>query len=298
MEFADHILVPVDFSPGSAAALRRAFELAGSEGLAIRVVHVLPHPSEQERGDWDDSLWADLRADARKRLEALRDGHAGQEHLVAAKFREGDPVEVICEAASSGTTRYIAMGSHGRSGPKRTLLGSVSDRVLRRAPVPVLVTRDHGGEPSAPVRSVLFATDFSPNAVASEASVARLAQHQGEGVEILHVVPDPTIVFSAYVSPDALRFENDLFEVAKARLDETRARFENMGVPSTRTTIAVGDPAHEIVARAAEREGALVALGSRGHSVRANAWRGGVCQRVLEDCNRDVFVIGPKSHAA
>jgi nucleotide-binding universal stress UspA family protein len=148
----DKILVPVDYSPPSADALRHAIELAGyaADGSSIDVLHVAPRPAEylpmdrwifgedREPGDVDDAV----RKAAREALDDFLDdvaptGHDGIHPLV----RLGIPSEVIKKVAGEEGYDLIVMGTHGRHGVDRVLMGSTAERVLRGAPCPVVTVR-------------------------------------------------------------------------------------------------------------------------------------------------------------
>jgi len=134
------ILLATDLSGASDAASIQALDLAGSLGAQLVVVSVIDPSTDPVTG---------LRATRIDRLRAARMDAAqalvarGRHDGVRVTFLvwEGDPGEAIVEAAASEQVDLIVVGSHGRGGVGRLLLGSVSDFVVRRAPCPVLVVR-------------------------------------------------------------------------------------------------------------------------------------------------------------
>lgn len=131
------ILVPTDFSAAAAIALGHARLLARPVGAEIVLVHV-------EEGPWSDPPG---RPSAGVRREVARAIAGEVERLRAAALRcrgllaRGEPVAEILRAAARERAGLIVLGSHGQGGKSGLLLGHVADRVVRRAAVPVLVTR-------------------------------------------------------------------------------------------------------------------------------------------------------------
>ena len=135
-----NVVVPVDFSDESLAAVDTALELVESP-TRVHVIHVLPHLAPTEPGViWDtidDASRQDHAEDAlRDRLSVEK--YSGIDVVVAI----GNPGEEITDFASSINADLIVMPSHGRTGIKRLLIGSVAERVIRLAHCPVLVLRE------------------------------------------------------------------------------------------------------------------------------------------------------------
>jgi len=137
-----HVVVPVDFSDESFAAINTALDLVKTPD-SVHVVHVLPELSATEPGVvWetvDDSSRMDHAEDAlRARLKSESDKYDQIDVAVAI----GDPGHEIAEFASNVDAEVIVLPCHGRTGLKRLLVGSVAERVVRLAHCPVLVLKD------------------------------------------------------------------------------------------------------------------------------------------------------------
>ena len=133
------ILVPVDFSRTSADVLAFAKGYAADAGAQIVLLHVV----EPLHVDWKmdtTELQRERQVHSARLLGELvvREFGAGK---VAAEIRTGAPVEAITSVARQTKVDLIVIGTHGRTGLKRVLLGSVAERVVRHAPCPVLVVR-------------------------------------------------------------------------------------------------------------------------------------------------------------
>jgi len=131
----DHILCPVDFSEASQHAIDHALAVARWSGAAVSALHVC-HPMfvpvTSGVGTGDDSSDAEtsrLRAAAASLIEIA--GARGLQVDIAVE--SGDPARQILEHADRHATNLIVMGTHGATGFGRLLLGSVAEKVLRKA---------------------------------------------------------------------------------------------------------------------------------------------------------------------
>jgi nucleotide-binding universal stress UspA family protein len=144
MNLFRRILVPHDFSPDATRALELANELARGHGGRIVVLHVVapvPPPTAfpEQIGTWIPAV--ELVSGARRQLEAVvRKTVAGpRAPRVDCRVVLGDPYRSIVDAARG--VDAIVMGTAGRSGLPHLLIGSVAEKVVRHAPVPVLTVR-------------------------------------------------------------------------------------------------------------------------------------------------------------
>lgn len=138
MKPLNRILLGTDFSPGAAAAVRCAGELGRSFGSEILLVHVdeAAGPSPGQGSDPDHRV-AGLARSLGEACAALREAGLRCRRVLSS----GDAAVEILRLAVAERCGLIVVGSHGRSDVRGLLLGSVADRVVRRAPLPVLVAR-------------------------------------------------------------------------------------------------------------------------------------------------------------
>jgi nucleotide-binding universal stress UspA family protein len=142
------ILIAVDGSELSNHALREAIALAQNQHAALRIVHVVDEVTLNWEGEYADmsEILASFRESGQRILENAQNiaREAGMEH--EAKLLEiqtfGHRIsDLILEEAKDWPADLIVVGTHGRRGLHAVLLGSVSDGILRRASVPVLLVR-------------------------------------------------------------------------------------------------------------------------------------------------------------
>lgn len=144
------ILVPVDYSSCSRAALHFALDLAQKYQAAIDIVHVWDRPSyvsdvmmtstEMVSGK---SLIRLIQENAQRDLDDFLKGTELPEGTAArGRLLSGDPASALLKELSQGHHDLVVVGTHGRTGLSHLLLGSVAEKLTRLSPVPVLTVRD------------------------------------------------------------------------------------------------------------------------------------------------------------
>jgi nucleotide-binding universal stress UspA family protein len=135
------ILCPVDFSKGSERALAKAEELAKALGAEVELLHAYQIPvlaMPDAPVSVSPAFVADLTDHAQRELDSLEQGMKARGLVVTSKLTQGSPADVIVERAEELKAELIVLGTHGRGGFRRFLLGSIAERVVRMATVPVL----------------------------------------------------------------------------------------------------------------------------------------------------------------
>jgi nucleotide-binding universal stress UspA family protein len=137
------ILCPTDFSPTAGHAFQYACGLARDTNAKLVVVHCVEPmiPVMGEAAIVPDGR-AEHMAEAKTKLDALQPTEPGIR--IERVLREGPSAEAILEVAGEHKADLIVIGTHGRTGLKRLLMGSVAEAVLRRAECPVLTVKDPG----------------------------------------------------------------------------------------------------------------------------------------------------------
>ncbi len=194
IEGLQHILCPVDFSDLSALALHYADALAKCSGGKLSVVYAnpfLPPPFfdvtqiaelELQFRQWHASAVSSLRTFVNNTLGARAAD-------VQASVVEAAPVDGILDGAAKSGADLIVVGTHGRSGVNRLMMGSVAERILRESSLPVLTVRGDSPAPGEElrIRRLLCAVDDSGGARRALAWAVRMATCFGATVEALYV---------------------------------------------------------------------------------------------------------------
>jgi nucleotide-binding universal stress UspA family protein len=144
-----HILAPTDLSPSSLSTVSFAAHLAKAQGARLTVLHV-PHSLPVSYTDLAPPITMDeieraIEKSATTQLERWAARHLRKLPRSTTLVRRGDTSAVICQAAEQLGASVIVMATHGRKGLSHVVLGSVTERVLRDAPCPVLVVRPPKG---------------------------------------------------------------------------------------------------------------------------------------------------------
>ena len=142
-----------DFSPASLVALPHAIRLARITGADLTIVHVLPSPRVLfiEGGYVPQEIWDQTRAEAAKEMDRLLEQAVNAGVRATASIVDAGsalPADAIVRAAEDAKTDVLVLGTHGRTGVTRLILGSVAARVVATASCPVLTVR--AGESESP----------------------------------------------------------------------------------------------------------------------------------------------------
>lgn len=138
----NHILLPTDGSAGMTRVIRHAGELAAAHDATIHALYVVDASSYSNlpmETSWD-GITELLHEEGREALEAV-DALVADDVPVVHETTEGSPSRCIVETAVDEACDVVVMGTHGRGGLDRILLGSVAERVVRTSEVPVLTVR-------------------------------------------------------------------------------------------------------------------------------------------------------------
>jgi nucleotide-binding universal stress UspA family protein len=291
------ILCPVDFSDSSNRALAHAAALARWYGAQLTVLHIVPTfdpmQVQAELGVPVQIVNPMTREEVMggMRLFLERAGVSSDAHLVA---EPGDASAAIVDQALTTGADLIVIGTHGRRGFKRLLLGSVAETVLREAPCPVLTVSPHTAATTSDVvtfKRILCPIDFSPSALLAFGFALDLARQADGLVTLLHVVewlPEDEPRTSAHFNVPEFRglMAND----AKQRLRSLVS--EESQVWCEIDDVIVSGRAHREILRAAEARSAdLIVMGSQGRGGVGLALFGSTTQQVVRGAPCPVLTV-------
>jgi nucleotide-binding universal stress UspA family protein len=289
------ILCPVDFSESSHRALDLAAAVAGWYGAGVTVLHVFPvmpvmdvPPLVLEERD-RNKLTADLL-----RFTAHVPSAIPLDHVV------GDATcvhEEILRRAREIPADLIVLGSHGRSGLNRLLLGSVTERVMRKAPCPTLVVPPAVPDrsPAAPVqfRRILCPIDFSEGSARALEYAMTLAEEADAEIELLHVI-EKLPELSGFARPTGVDLDRVLAEAEAERLRQLRALVPDEARTYCTVTTAVreGGVYGEILTAAAEHHADVIVMGVQGRGAVDLLVFGSNTARVARRAACPVLIVG------
>lgn len=183
------ILCPVDFSELSASALRLAALIGTRCSIPVTALHaqwfeVPPYLTESRTEQIKEQL-RDSLEDARSALQSFV-GDTVEGYTPAIRVEEGDPREVILRVAESTNSCLILMGTQGRTGISRLMLGSVAEQVLHTSGIPVLTIRR--ADRAKTISKIVCAVNDSEVSRKALRYAARLAKCLGARLTVIHVL--------------------------------------------------------------------------------------------------------------
>lgn len=264
------VLVPYDGGDLSEQAAVMAIELLAQHPLELVLLRVAPDPEGA--------------TEAEQSLERAADRLARSPAAVTPVLAYGRPEQEIVRCADQRGADLIAMSTHGRSMMARMLVGSVTDRVIRTSPVPVLVLHPPTmslGRVSPPiVRKLRMLAPVDGSAFAEDAVRMAVSLLNPELIELS--------LACVVGTPERER------QVARGILDEAATRLARPDLAIT-TTILTGTAASQIDAFAAEDGYDLIVMSTHGHGMLTRALVGSVTDEVVRTSQVPVLVIQPQS---
>jgi len=283
MMMIHRILCPVDFSEASRRALQYAFAVARWHEAEVTVVHVedvLLHAATVEAGGHPDMVERQYQA-----LNDFIEEAGGTSRNVRLHIASGRVVSGILEHATRDASDLIVMGTNGRSGLARAVLGSVTEGVVRQAAIPVLTI-----PPLADVRPfelmpfdpILCASDFSPACRSALDLSIVMGQEADARLILLHALQPPHVNQGSLPLPASARIE-----VAEARKDAL-ARLRH-ALPSDavfrcrpEAIVVEGRPADAILETAYREDVRLIVMGVQARGAVDRLLFGSTTRRVMQ----------------
>lgn len=276
------ILWASDFSACSTGALRFVIPIARAYGSEITALHVVPTAVPAAGGLLSLANPALLQPHLHHTVAACLDRSvrpaidASLPTRVA--LREGKPLDEILGQAARLPADLIVLGTRGQSALERTVLGSVAEGILGRAPCPVLAVPRRAVPPSGGLlKTVLWATDFSAHATLAWRYALSLAAKSGARLLIVHVVEG-----------NVLGGHDE--RARKQRLLETVAEGRAAGCKAE-AIVTTGRASREVLRTARERAADLVVMGTQGSRALHTLFFGSNALRVVRDAPCAVLAV-------
>jgi nucleotide-binding universal stress UspA family protein len=283
MRQIERILCPTDFSEFAERAFDYAQSLAWHYKATLFLQHVIdsltPFYPYHAFPDAYDEMCRKLRAGAVRQLQEFAEKHARHGILPHCKVGDGVPTDLILDFAEAHAVNLIVMGTHGLRGIDHQTLGSVTEKVLRKAHCPVLAVRKPAHDFVTPegesdpihLNRILYCTDFSNySEQAFDDAVSLAAEYKAE-LTLLHVLEE---------TAGEVDIENVIVKVLE--------RLENQIPPEARidgkvkAAVRIGQAYQQIIQFALESQTDLIIMGVRGRHALDLAVFGSTTYRVVQ----------------
>jgi nucleotide-binding universal stress UspA family protein len=280
------VLHPTDFSAASDHALLHAVEFAGRFGAELTIIHVRTffagEGSAEEFSQFDPNEYAEV---LEKELEKTS-GRLRTDRSVKTVLRHSvSAASAILEFSEESGSDLIVMGTHGKSALGRFFLGSVAEKVVRHASVPVVtVSPGREGYRGSPNYARILATfDFSEHSKKAVLRAREIAETFGAQLQILHVVEQG--VFPGHFAAWKKQISSELPEIAEEASRSITETFGDLTMDNVDICVEVGTgdgKVHREITEFARRNAAdLIVMGTYGLSGVEHMLLGSTTERVL-----------------
>lgn len=289
----DTLLLSTDGSDSAEAAAAHGFTFAAEldatahvlaiadSGLATSATYVGDSPRIRER----------LREQAESHARRLADEAHDRGLDVESIVREGIPAEEIVAYANEQDLDAIAMGTSGRGGVMRAVVGSVTDKVVRTSTVPVLtINRAATADSEGSFDSILLPTDGSDSAEAAAAYGTDLAERLDATVHCFSVVDKEIASGLDSLLADDNTVSDGLTEQADDHVNRVATSATDCDIECVSAT-ATGDPAEKIVEYAENQDLDMIVIGTRGRGGFQRAVVGSVTDEVVRTASVPVLTV-------
>ncbi|MCY4729883.1 universal stress protein [Natronomonas gomsonensis] len=286
----DQILFPTDGSDGENRALDHVLDIASSHGSTVHILNVADTTRDsltRIQGEVVDVL----EREGEDLLEEVAERAQERGVETVSTVVQGEPYRTIVEYADEYDIDLIVMPTHGRSGLQRLLLGSTTERVVRRAEVPVLTIRpDAAAEPHYPYRDVLVSTDGSEGATEALSVAADVATEAEAALYVLSAITYQSLGIDVRSDIQTAMLE----ESAEDIVEEATALAERAGVEEVHGAVEYGSSVHKaILSFLEEREVDLVVVGTHGRTGFDRYLLGSVAEALVRTSPVPVLTVRP-----
>ncbi len=288
----DQILVPTDGSEHADSATAHALSLADQFDATVHALEVLDIDrlaGPFDAGGVDQEFIDRFRTQAEEDVGGIENQWAQPDNFEGGVV-EGTPSTTILDYVESHDIDLVTMGTHGRSGLRRFVLGSVTEHVLRATPVPVLATRtSDGSPPTLPYRNILVPTDGSDCATAAVEHALSIAAVCDATVHALNVVDTHAYnVAPGRIAPSG--YLETLETGGEEAVESVAERADRAGV-EVQTAVRKDRPSAGIDDYATAAEVDLVVMGTHGRSGLDRFLLGSTTERLIRQTDHPVLAV-------
>ena len=289
----ESVLCPVDFSEISQHAFDHAAAFARSYAARLTVLYVFPNLPAMDL----PPLVLEV-ADRERLLDRMRRMYVHESDVpLDVRVQQAAYIhEEILAQLQATEADLLVLGTHGRSGFQRLFLGSVTEKVIRKARCPTLVVPPRAPDvvPTAPVhfRQILCPVDFSESSLRAVAHAITMAKEADARLTLLHVIETPSVI-----SPEPAALEIDFARLREGAVAETRQRLHDLIPPeahrhcTVEAAIVQGSAYREILRRAADQRSDLIVMGVHGQGAVETLLFGSTTHHVIRASACPVLIV-------
>jgi nucleotide-binding universal stress UspA family protein len=270
------ILVPIDFSEPSKKALTYGLTLANQFGAKVIIAHILSGTDKLE-----ETLDQEIRRDIQNLLATANVSRSPLQVIVRAGRIDVALLEIVREEGVD----LVVLGTHGRRNPGRWFIGSVTEHMLRKLPVPVLTIShpERDDQPSGLValKRILYATDRSESSNKGLQYAIELARGTGAQLTMTHVVYYVDRALWAPAGIPGFEDEQIQFSEEMRRSADEVLRQAGLSEMQIETLVVEGKPFAKILEIAEERKMDVIVLNLQSKSTFDRAFLGSTAERVV-----------------
>jgi nucleotide-binding universal stress UspA family protein len=282
------IVVGYDESLSSKAALQEASRWVKAHGGKLTLIHAV---------FFDQEEFAILPAQMEKRFEigaqacslakTNLQSEFGLNGSVESFVCEGEPPAVIVETAGEKKADLIALGTYGRKGLKRLLMGSVTSQVILNAPCDVLVVNKECTQCTGKYRSLLVPFDGSDSSKKALIRAGELAKLDGGEITVLYVIPRYEEMMD-FFKTEAIN--KSLFQEAEKIIDVAKKIAADLGV-QIKAVVQEGHASEKIIEIAETLKNDLIVTGTHGWRGMNKALMGSTAERIIAHAMRPILIV-------
>jgi len=282
------ILIPTDGSATAGTAAETALDLAQRFDASLHAISVAELDLPPTDVESEVAKMATQHGEAT--LATLREQAASVDVPVTTRVIEtADPAhKAIIDYVNDHGIDLVVMGTHGRTGLDRLVLGSVTERTLRTSPVPVLTVHENVTLPSN-FGTILVPTDGSEPANRAADHGTALAEATDAAMDIIHIV-DLSPVSGDFGSADVLTALEDAGQQA---VDDVIGRTKDASLQSVEASVLTGTPARGILDYVDERDVDLIVMGTHGRTGLKRYFLGSLTEKIVRVADVPVLTVSP-----
>lgn len=291
------ILTATDFSEYSKVALDICLGVSRCMKTKLYVLHTIEKFPHDYRHLLSSAAHADMKQkleeEAMGKIKTMIPGELLENEDIVPIVRFGKPFLEIIQVAKEENVDLLVIGTHGRAGVDRVILGSVAERIVRKARCPVMVVR---GRKYVGFKRIIVPIDLSDcSRIALEYAAATARAHKSK-LTILHVYEESFIepyINAANSEEEANEIIKEIERVNETKYDEFLKTVDLSGVEYEKL-LKKGIPETDIVEIAMEQQANLIVMGTHGRSGIKHILIGSTAEEVVRTVHCDIIIVKPE----